>query len=223
MFKRYISLAIFTIRKSIFLILFLAMLALNLAILTVSSVNSAVSGILATATGVQTVYSTLKSSETRLKKELTLTQRSLRKLKTKLPRKIMFKGRKMAVREAVTYTRKRVRNRIARAATRNVSSLVGEAIPFLGVGITIGVVALDMRDYCKNMKDMDELATAVAPANLVDPTTEKVCGLEIPTKEEVWQQVKSSPGKAWDAAKSHLPDLPEWSPPRWWSIIMNRF
>ncbi len=41
-----------------------------------------------------------------------------------------------------------------------------------------------------------------------DPEATEVCGMTVPTKEEIWQTVKSSPGKAWATASEHLPDLP---------------
>lgn len=35
------------------------------------------------------------------------------------------------------------------------------------------------------------------------------CGLQVPTKEEIWETVKESPGAAWELAKEAMPEVPE--------------
>ena len=37
---------------------------------------------------------------------------------------------------------------------------------------------------------------------------ERVCGMAVPTEEEIWTAIKASPGAAWDAAKGALDGLP---------------
>ena len=59
------------------------------------------------------------------------------------------------------------------------------------------------------MRDMHALEVAFNPDLANDPSVDEVCGLKVPTKEEVWETVKASPGKAWDAAVQALGDLPD--------------
>ena len=49
---------------------------------------------------------------------------------------------------------------------------------------------------------------AVNPGQVDDPNVDLVCGLQVPTEEEVWEAIKASPGAAWDAAKKVLDGLP---------------
>ena len=61
------------------------------------------------------------------------------------------------------------------------------------------------------MRDMHTLEVAFNPKAANDPSVDEVCGLRVPTKEEVWEQIKASPGAAWEATKvvlDGLPDLP---------------
>jgi hypothetical protein len=91
--------------------------------------------------------------------------------------------------------------------------VVAEAIPLAGVAVIVGVTAWDLNDSCETMKDLHELDVAFNPNAAFDTSATEVCGLEVPTKEEVWQMAKSSPGKAWASAKLYAPDLPEWNAP----------
>ncbi len=78
----------------------------------------------------------------------------------------------------------------------------------------IGVTAWDLKEACATMGDLHELELAFNPDAATDPDESEVCGLKVPTKEEVWRAVKSSPGQAWSAAKALVPDLPEFKKPK---------
>ena len=61
------------------------------------------------------------------------------------------------------------------------------------------------------MKDLHALDVAFNPSAANDADATVVCGQRVPTKEEVIAELKQSPAKAWEAAKSFdLPDLPSW-------------
>lgn len=92
-----------------------------------------------------------------------------------------------------TLTAKKVSDRVAtrsvKNAFRNAGSLAGEAIPYVGVGIMYAVTALDIQDACANLRDVNEMNSAME-LPLTDHTT--VCGLTMPSKEDVVAQVKSN-------------------------------
>lgn len=77
---------------------------------------------------------------------------------------------------------KRLAARSVANASRNVSSVAGQAIPFAGTAIIVGVTAWDVYDACETMKDINELGSAFGHER-EDQT--KVCGMPVPSKEQV--------------------------------------
>lgn len=82
---------------------------------------------------------------------------------------------------------KRLATRSVINATRNLSSVPGEAIPIAGVAIVIGVTAWDLYDACETLKDLNELNSAFGHSQ-EDST--KVCGMKVPTKDQAMAQIK---------------------------------
>lgn len=58
----------------------------------------------------------------------------------------------------------------------------------MGVAVVLGVTALDLRDTCETLKDMNEVNTAFG---LAPEDQTKVCGITVPTKAEVLAKAKS--------------------------------
>jgi len=132
-----------------------------------------------------------------------------RKLKT--PATVIFKGKQRLLSEAVQETTQGISRRVATATARSVGSIAAESIPYIGIGAIVGVTALELDDACKTMKDLHALDVAFNPSAANDADATEVCGQRVPTKEEVIAELKQSPAKAWEAAKSFdLPDLPSW-------------
>jgi hypothetical protein len=111
--------------------------------------------------------------------------------------------------EAVEETTQRVTKRTTAGATRNVAATFGEAIPVIGVGVVVAATAWELKDACDTMKDLHELEVALDPTKASDASVQEVCGMKVPSKEEIWEKVKASPGEAWANAKAAMPDLPE--------------
>jgi hypothetical protein len=59
------------------------------------------------------------------------------------------------------------------------------------------------------MKDIGELQRAFNPGASLDVDEKKVCDQRVPTTEELWETVKSSPETAWAAARDAVPTLEE--------------
>lgn len=124
-------------------------------------------------------------------------------------RTVTFRGQKKRLADAVGDTSKRIAKRSAVSASRNAGSVVAEAIPVAGLAVILGVTAFDLKDSCETLRDLHELDRALDPSTELAEQAKYVCGLKVPTKEEVWAKVKASPGEAWAKAKEALPDLPE--------------
>lgn len=212
----------FRITKTlIFGILLTASLSLNIATVAFSSVAMLVSSAYEAVTGAASVAGSLRrdvdaktNKIATLADELDLKNRQIASLSDevvslKQARKVTYRGQTRLLSEAVEDTTHRVSRRMAAGATRNAGSVVAEAIPIAGIAVIIGVTAWDIKDSCDTMKDLHELDLAFNPSAALDPEATEVCGMQVPTKDEVWQAVRSSPGKAWNGAKTYLPDLPD--------------
>jgi len=122
---------------------------------------------------------------------------------------VTFRGKKVAVKEAVKTTTNRISRRAVTTSKRAVSSMVGESIPYGGIAVIVGVTALELKDLCDTLKDMSELQQALNPDAAVDDKEKTVCAQRVPTREELWATVKKSPGNAWAKAKDVVPSLEE--------------
>lgn len=211
-------------------------LALSIAMAVVPAVFAAVSGVVETVTGIRSLHSRQIARETRLADNLTRAEtraaaeaaerravtgradnlaRELadsRAAQARMAREladspVTYRGTRMAAREAVKDTATRVSRRTAVATTRNVASMAGEALPVIGVGVIAAATAWELRDACLMMGEMRALDAAFNPDDPV--TDDEICGLTPPTREELWQMVRSSPGAAWDAARGLYDGLPE--------------
>ena len=120
---------------------------------------------------------------------------------------VTFKGEKVALKKAVAQTSEQIGKRSARSAARNVASMPGEAIPWIGTAVIVGVTSLEIRDLCLTMKDMTELQRAFDPSFTTNDDDLKVCAVKVPPKEEIMAAVKASPSKAWEIAKEATPSL----------------
>lgn len=122
---------------------------------------------------------------------------------------VTYRGRKMAINEAVDITADRISKRAVKTASRELGSMAGEALPYFGTAVIVGVTALELKDLCDTLKDMSELKLAFNPSAETSDDETKVCSLRVPTKEELWEYAKASPGQAWAAAKVATPTLEE--------------
>lgn len=194
------------------ILLTLASLALSVAMTIFPAVLGAVATGVEAMTGRKTVVTQARARETRLLSELE-TERVARRTETAALRRelaehaVPYRGTRVAMREAVHDTAERVARRSSVAAGRTLGSTVGEALPVVGVGVIVAATAWELRDSCELMKDMRALDAAFNPD---DPVSEdEICGLKPPTRDEVWQAVRNSPGAAWDSARGLYGELPE--------------
>ncbi len=84
---------------------------------------------------------------------------------------------------------KRIANRTVRTVTRNVGSVVPEAIPYLGVGVMLSVTAMDVIDGCATMRDVHELLQTFNVKG-VDEQLNEVCSMVVPGQDSVMSGVE---------------------------------
>jgi hypothetical protein len=85
--------------------------------------------------------------------------------------------------------------RLANSAARQVTSTPGKAIPFIGIGFVAAFTALDVYDACEMLKALNEMNVALGTSADTN-SSDKVCGLKVPTRDEVHNQLSSN----WKAA-----------------------
>lgn len=81
-----------------------------------------------------------------------------------------------------------MRARASRVALRNATSVVGEAIPYIGIAVMLGVTAADLYDMCEQDK---EISALLASNELVIKEQYPVCGMKLPSQQQVVAQLKS--------------------------------
>lgn len=149
--------------------------------------------------------------------ELVARHIELRKVRTELAvvSRAWLRAREVVIRFGTVAHRQ-----MGKWAGDKLSSLVGKAIPYAGTVVSVADVGLDVAMTCDLMKEMDALQLALLPNEVTGAETSKICGMKVPSADEVWQMVKSSPAQAWNASRAvltslpdHMPDLPEISWP----------
>jgi hypothetical protein len=150
-----------------------------------------------------------KSLATKHADEVATQKATVKRLRSELDdplaRKIVFKGQRVAAREAVESTTDRISRRAVKSSSREVGSMFVEAIPYAGVAVIAGVTALELKDLCDTMKDMNALRRAFSPDNTPTEDQTTVCAVSVPTKDQLWDKIKASPQSAWAATTGAVP------------------
>lgn len=142
---------------------------------------------------------------------------------------VPFKGKKVALKTAVDETAEAVGSRALRTARREVASMPGEAIPYLGTAVIVTATALEVADLCATLKDMSALKKAFNPDLESSPEELEVCAIKIPPKDELVEIISRAPGQAWSGTIEALPtiddlksmELPDTSVEKIWDGTMK--
>ncbi|WP_144435564.1 hypothetical protein [Roseovarius atlanticus] len=121
-----------------------------------------------------------------------------------------FKGKRVRLDDAIKTASTGIQSRTKRVAAANVASAAGESIPFWGIAIIVGATTYELTSACDTMTDLYDLQVAIDPSQASEEDRKYVCGLRVPTREELWDDVKSSPGIAWTSAVNAYEDGAEW-------------
>lgn len=125
---------------------------------------------------------------------------------------VATRSRQKVRREIGRETSQRVTRRLQRSAARSIGSAAGKAVPFIGVGVIAGAVALEVKDACDTARDMAGLEAALVAEG--DPDEARLLAEQefdcrevlpsyddLPTREAIWETVRASPRQAWEAAR----------------------
>lgn len=174
------------------IVLMLGSFALTVAMTLVPAVFSTVAGLVEGVSGITSLATRAQQREAKLVQELAVANNRADNLARELgDRNVMYRGRKVVMREAVKDTSERVARRTSIAAGRNIATTAGEAIPFYGIAVVVAATAWELKDACSLMKEMRELDAAFNPMDAISDS--EVCGMRMPTRAEIWEDVKSSP------------------------------
>ncbi len=89
--------------------------------------------------------------------------------------------------KATKATASKVYGRLKAGVTRNIAALPSEVVPYLGVSVALGVVALDVYDACQTMNDVNGLLRRMGQGE----ENADLCGFKLPSKDQVIASVKT--------------------------------
>lgn len=144
-------------------------------------------------------------------------------------------SKKIQQEKAIQKISSRVSKRTARGALRNVATMPAEVLPFIGLGVVVGITALEIKEACETMKDIDELNQLIGVADIDgeemrwdniswdnfswanisednattdNRTAHKVCGIQMPSFAQVAKRAAKAPKKSLEKAKEWGIDEP---------------
>jgi predicted phosphatase len=124
-------------------------------------------------------------------------------------------GRRVTVRETIKSLSARVARRTAFGATRSASMAFSQAIPWIGTAVIATITAAELKDACDTMYDLHALDIALDPMSADESEKTRVCGLPVPTFEELWAATKSTTSSVVEYVGSRVPEMPEVGIPFW--------
>lgn len=95
----------------------------------------------------------------------------------------------------------RLATRSAANATRNLSSVPAETIPFVGTAIVLAVTTWDLNDACETLKDLNELNEKFEHQPI---SHTKICGMKVPSQEDALSKIKDNWRSIYDKAADSL-------------------
>ena len=119
--------------------------------------------------------------------------------------KVLYLGKMRALKEVVSETTQKVGRAATKMIKADISGMAGQAIPYVGAVVVVAVTAYDIEQTCVMMKELHELDVAFNPDHAIEAT--EVCGMAVPTAEEILISAKAAPGAALDAAFNALPEF----------------
>ena len=134
-------------------------------------------------------------------------------------RLIRYRGETVTLRQAVSQTSTRVRTVAAQMSARNLASMPGESVPFWGVAVVVAATTWELTDTCTMMTDLYTLEIALIGIDAVKP--DAVCGLPVPTVQQLRNRIAESPDAIVAAAKGIYGGLPEFQWQAGWDILVR--
>lgn len=100
-----------------------------------------------------------------------------------------LKSRSTEVRIKAKNVAAEAQGRMKKVVVRNTSSIPAEAIPYIGIGVTLSVTALDIMDACETMKSINGLLAMLGQTAEVEDLCVAVNNL--PSRDQVLSQISA--------------------------------
>ena len=104
----------------------------------------------------------------------------------------------------------RSRARLLRSASRSVATAPAKALPYAGALVVASLTALEIKDLCETMHDLDRIKKVVDAPEAEAESEPVICPVPVPSREQLLERIEGSAQKAWDESKEYVPDLPDW-------------
>lgn len=138
--------------------------------------------------------------EADLQRERTNVQRVSRELGTERASLAKVSGELDGVNGRIKKLKPALEARLATGVSRNLAAIPAESIPYVGVAVVLAVTAADLKDACATMKDFNTLLVELGRGEK-DPD---FCGRKVPSREEVWADVKKNAKGTYQRAQVEL-------------------
>lgn len=134
---------------------------------------------------IQSENATLSAIKEKLERDREL----LRQMNDKLQASNQALLQKLAARQAATLAfSRRTMTRLRAAAIRNASSVLAEAVPYVGIAAMLAVTVADLNDFCQTATELTELNRLLeGPREPLDK--HEACGQRVPSLEEVKRRI----------------------------------
>ena len=185
--SKILGLAVFSaFRNTLSLGFFLTLIASNIFLVTSSKFHSMATALVESLP----INSLLDDSPSKKTKKLEAENRKLRNENQRLVSEKKVRAQKLVRAKQVS---RRIAQRTARNVASDLTTMVGEATPYLGIGLVVASTALDAKDGCDTMKDVNEILAALEDEQEPEDSNQ-VCGIKIPTMEELTLSIKDTIG-----------------------------
>ncbi len=121
-------------------------------------------------------------------------------LAAKTETRVVYRSEKRLLSEAVADASARVARRIRTMLTADISSMAGQAVPYIGAAVVISSIGYDAWQSCEMIKDLHDLDVAFNPDHAIN--VNEVCGMHVPTLADI----SASAGNAADTTITWLRD-----------------
>ena len=133
----------------------------------------------------------LQQSKSKQFQSLSAENKRLRKKNEKLRKTARLRKAKLASARKIF---KRIVGRTVKNVSFNVSSILGEAIPYAGLAVIVTATAYDVYTGCENIKDTNGLLK-ILDGDLMVEEEAQVCGMTLPSEEQIRDSLKKYRGQ----------------------------
>ncbi len=177
--------------------------------LVVREVRSELAETAAHLTAERVTTREIRGQLTEASAELVMAREATRRVRAELGRELAdSRAVQQQMRAATSVVATRIARRNRRAAARELSVMPAEAVPVWGTAIIVAATAVELNDdLCQTLIDMTELQRSFSPDVEISEEQLTVCSMEVPSRAEIWERARNSPGAVWSAAQDAMPSM----------------